>query len=86
MNGEKMVEELLKKVGRGKRGIGIGEKGLMEEKDEGRYLGVWGEVVGMFGNEKMRGMGIVWGNIWEEEMERGLLNMGVEERWIYGWE
>ena len=68
MNGENILQDLLKKVRTGKRPISIPEKAFMQENHQGTYFPVSGEVVPIFANEKMTGMAIVCRNISEEEM------------------
>ena len=79
MNGENILQDLLKKVRTGKRPISIPEKAFMQENHQGTYFPVSGEVVPIFANEKMTGMAIVCRNISEEEMQRRFFNMAVEE-------
>ena len=85
MNGENILQDLLKKVRTGKRPISIPEKAFMQENHQGTYFPVSGEVVPIFANEKMTGMAIVCRNISEEEMQRRFFNMAVEESSIYPW-
>ena len=86
MNGENILQDLLKKVRTGKRPISIPEKAFMQENHQGTYFPVSGEVVPIFANEKMTGMAIVCRNISEEEMQRRFFNMAVEESSIYPWQ
>ena len=86
MNGENILQDLLKKVRTGKRPIPIPEKAFMQENHQGTYFPVSGEVVPIFANEKMTGMAIVCRNISEEEMQRRFFNMAVEESSIYPWQ
>ena len=86
MNGENILQDLLKKVRTGKRPISIPEKAFMQENHQGTYFPVSGEVVLIFANEKMTGMAIVCRNISEEEMQRRFFNMAVEESSIYPWQ
>ncbi len=58
MNGENILQDLLKKYVPGKRPISIPEKAFMQENHQ-RHLPVSGEVVRIFANEKMTGMAIV---------------------------
>jgi len=86
MNGENILQDLLKKVRTGKSPIPIPEKAFMQENHQGTYFPVSGEVVPIFANEKMTGMAIVCRNISEEEMQRRFFNMAVEESSIYPWQ
>lgn len=86
MNGENILQDLLKKVRTGKRPISIPEKAFIQENHQGTYFPVSGEVVPIFANEKMTGMAIVCRNISEEEMQRRFFNMAVEESSIYPWQ
>jgi len=86
MNGENILQTLLKQVIRDKKPVIIPEKAFMQENTKGTYFPVSGEVVPIFAKDKLTGMAIVCRNISEEEMQRRFFNMAVEESSIYPWQ
>ena len=86
MNGENILQTLLKQVIRDKKPVIIPEKAFMQENTKGAYFPVSGEVVPIFAKEKLTGMSIVCRNISEEEMQRRFFNMAIEESSIYPWQ
>ena len=86
MNGENILQTLLKQVIRDKKPVIIPEKAFMQENTKGAYFPVSGEVVPIFAKEKLTGMAIVCRNISEEEMQRRFFNMAIEESSIYPWQ
>lgn len=86
MNGENILHSMLKRVREEKKPLPIPEKAFMQEKHQGTYFPVSGEVVPIFAKDKMTGMAIVCRNISEEEMQRRFFNMAVEESSIYPWQ
>lgn len=86
MNGENILQSMLKQVREEKKPLSIPEKAFMQENHQGTYFPVSGEVVPIFANEKMTGMAIVCRNISEEEMQQRFFNMAVEESSIYPWQ
>ena len=86
MNGENILQTLLKQVIRDKKPVIIPEKAFMQENTKGAYFPVSGEVVPIFAKDKLTGMAIVCRNISEEEMQRRFFNMAVEESSIYPWQ
>ena len=83
MNGENILQTLLKQVIRDKKPVIIPEKAFMQENTKGAYFPVSGEVVPIFAKDKLTGMAIVCRNISEEEMQRRIFNMAIEESSIY---
>ena len=86
MNGENILQTLLKQVIRDKKPVIIPEKAFMQENTKGAYFPVSGEVVPIFAKDKLTGMAIVCRNISEEEMQRRFFNMAIEESSIYPWQ
>ena len=86
MNGENILQTLLKQVIRDKKPVIIPEKAFMQENTKGTYFPVSGEVVPIFAKDKLTGMAIVCRNISEEEMQRRFFNMAIEESSIYPWQ
>lgn len=86
MNGENILQTLLKQVIRDKKPVIIPEKAFMQENTKGAYFSVSGEVVPIFAKDKLTGMAIVCRNISEEEMQRRFFNMAIEESSIYPWQ
>ena len=86
MNGENILQTLLKQVIRDKKPVIIPEKVFMQENTKGTYFPVSGEVVPIFAKDKLTGMAIVCRNISEEEMQRRFFNMAIEESSIYPWQ
>jgi len=86
MNGENILQTLLKQVIRDKKPVIIPEKAFMQENTKGAYFPVSGEVVPIFAKDKLTGMAIVCRNISEEEMQRRFFNMAIEESFIYPWQ
>ena len=86
MNGDNILQTLLKQVIRDKKPVIIPEKAFMQENTKGAYFPVSGEVVPIFAKDKLTGMAIVCRNISEEEMQRRFFNMAIEESSIYPWQ
>ena len=86
MNGENILQTLLKQVIRDKKPVIIPEKAFMQENTKGAYFPVSGEVVPIFAKDKLTGMAIVCRNISEAEMQRRFFNMAIEESSIYPWQ
>ena len=86
MNGENILQTLLKQVIRDKKPVIIPEKAFMQENTRGTYFPVSGEVVPIFAKDKLTGMAIVCRNISEEEMQKRFFNMAIEESSIYPWQ
>lgn len=86
MNGENILQTLLKQVIRDKKPVIIPEKAFMQENTKGAYFPVSGEVVPIFAKDKLTGMAIVCRNISEEEMQKRFFNMAIEESSIYPWQ
>ena len=86
MNGENILQTLLKQVIRDKKPVIIPEKAFMQENTKGAYFPVSGEEVPIFATDKLTGMAIVCRNISEEEMQRRFFNMAIEESSIYPWQ
>ena len=86
MNGENILQTLLKQVIRDKKPVIIPEKAFMQENTKGAYFPVSGEVVPIFAKDKLTGMAIVCRNISEGGMQRRFFNMAIEESSIYPWQ
>ena len=86
MNGENILQTLLKQVIRDKKPVIIPEKAFMQENTKGAYFPVSGEVVPIFAKDKLTGMAIVCRNISEDEMQRRFFGMAIEESSIYPWQ
>jgi PAS domain S-box-containing protein len=86
MDGEDILHQLLKQVRAEKKPVPLPDKAFMQEIHQGVYFPVSGEVVPIFANEKMSGMAIVCRNISEEEMQRRIFSMAVEESSIHPWQ
>ena len=69
MNGENILQALLKQVIQDRKPVIIPEKAFMQENTKGTYFPVSGEVVPIFAKDKLTGMAIVCRNISEEEMQ-----------------
>lgn len=85
MNGENILQALLKQVIQDRKPVIIPEKAFMQENTKGIYFPVSGEVVPIFAKDKLTGMAIVCRNISEEEMQKRFFNMAIEESSIYPW-
>ena len=86
MNGENILQALLKQVIQDRKPVIIPEKAFMQENTKGTYFPVSGEVVPIFAKDKLTGMAIVCRNISEEEMQKRFFNMAIEESSIYPWQ
>ena len=86
MNGENILQALLKQVIQDRKPVIIPEKAFMQENTKGIYFPVSGEVVPIFAKDKLTGMAIVCRNISEEEMQKRFFNMAIEESSIYPWQ
>jgi len=86
MNGENILQALLKQVIQDRKPVIIPEKAFMQENTKGTYFHVSGEVVPIFAKDKLTGMAIVCRNISEEEMQKRFFNMAIEESSIYPWQ
>lgn len=86
MNGENILQALLKQVIQDRKPVIIQEKAFMQENTKGTYFPVSGEVVPIFAKDKLTGMAIVCRNISEEEMQKRFFNMAIEESSIYPWQ
>lgn len=85
-NGRDILHELIARVVEEKVAISIPEKSFVQEIQTGGYFPVSGEIIPLMNGEKLNGIAILCHNISEEERQRLLLHMTMEDSDIFNWQ
>ena len=85
-NGRDILHELIAQVMEEKEAISIPEKSFVQEMQTGGYFPVSGEIIPLLNGEKLNGIAILCHNISDEERQRLLLHMTMEDSNIFNWQ
>lgn len=85
-NGEDILHKLITWVREEKTPRPIPEKSFVQEIKTGTYFPVSGEIIPLLNGDKMNGIAILCHNISDEERQRLLLHMTMEDSDIFNWQ
>ena len=85
-NGQDILHELIVRVMTEKEPVAIPEKSFVQEIKTGTYFPVSGEIIPLLNGEELNGIAILCHNISEEERQRLLLHMTMEDSDVFPWQ
>ena len=85
-NGQDILHELIMRVMTEKEPVAIPEKSFVQEIKTGTYFPVSGEIIPLRNGEELNGIAILCHNISEEERQRLLLHMTMEDSDVFPWQ
>ena len=85
-NGQDILHDLIAKVMEEKTPTPIPEKSFVQEIKTGTYFPVSGEIIPLLDGERLNGIAILCHNISDEERQRLLLHMTMEDSDIFNWQ
>ena len=85
-NGQDILHELIARVMKEKEAVTIPEKSFVQEIKTGTYFPVSGEIIPLLSGEEVNGIAILCHNISEEERQRLLLHMTMEDSDVFPWQ
>ena len=85
-NGEDILHKLITWVREEKTPRHIPEKSFVQEIKTGSYFPVSGEIIPLLNDDKVNGIAILCHNISDEERQRLLLHMTMEDSDIFNWQ
>ena len=85
-NGQDILHELIMRVMTEKEPVAIPEKSFVQEIKTGTYFPVSGEIIPLLNGEELNGIAILCHNISEEERQRLLLHMTMEDSDVFPWQ
>ncbi|AVM52321.1 PAS domain S-box-containing protein [Bacteroides zoogleoformans] len=86
LDGKNILIELLKQVLAQQKAMRIPSNAFMCENQKGLYFPVSGEVVPVFARGRINGVVLICRNISEEERQKRLFRMAMDESSIYPWQ
>ena len=85
-NGEDILHKLIEQVRTERVPMPIPEKSFVQEIKTGTYFPVSGEIIPLLNGERLNGVAILCHNISDEERQRLLLHMTMEDSDIFNWQ
>ncbi len=85
-NGQDILHRLITQVIAEKVSVSIPEKSFVQETKTGTYFPVSGEIIPLLNGEKLKGIAILCHNISDEERQRLLLHMTMEDSDVFNWQ
>ena len=85
IHGEDKLKDLLFQVLEGQRVVTLPERCFVQAVGRSDYFLVAGEVSPIFAGERLAGAAVTFRSIQEEEKQKSLFNMAIEENLVYPW-
>ncbi|WP_321480888.1 PAS domain-containing sensor histidine kinase [uncultured Bacteroides sp.] len=85
-NGEEILYQLLEKVYNSGKSVSVPNNSFMKELGTNSYFPVSGEFVPLFNKNSITGFALSFRNISEEELQKTLFHLAVEDNSIYPWQ
>ncbi len=86
LDGKEILTNLLKETMEQQKVIPIPSNAFMRENQKGVYFPIYGEVIPVFAGGRISGIVLLCRNISEEERQKRLFSMAMDENSIYPWQ